>query len=261
MKTSLAQRERRRRNGNGSHRSAGGPSHRVALILPLFLLGTFFVLSTVTFVGAVQLYSSYSKDLDDPKVALQKIQYNQQTVLLDRTGKIQLAAFGSENRRVLTYADIPPAVLDATTSAEDKTFWSNTGFDPAAILSALRDALSGHARGASTITQQLVRQRLLPPTTSTLDRKIKEIIQSVRLTQEYPGDEGKQSIITAYLNLNYFGNQSYGVAAAALGYFGITDLKQLTVAQAVIIAALLQAPSAYDLVANADLATDGKTLV
>ena len=95
---------------------------------------------------------------------------------------------------------------------------------------------------------------MLPPTTSTVDRKIKEIIQSVRLTQEYPGDEGKQAIITAYLNLNFYGNQSYGIAAAAQGYFGITDLSKLTIAQAVILAALLQAPSAYDLVANAERA-------
>ena len=154
--------------------------------LPLLLLATFFVLGTVTFVGAVQIYSNYSKDLQDPKQLLETIPYNQQTVLLDRTGTVQLAVFGSENRRVLKFSDIPAVVLDATTSAEDKTFWSNTGFDPAAILSALRDALSGHPRGASTITQQLVRQQLLPPTTSTVDRKIKEIIQSIRLTQEFP---------------------------------------------------------------------------
>ena len=211
----------------------------------------FFVVSLVAFVGAVEVYSAYSKDLQDPKALLQNIDFNQQTVLYDRTGTVQLAAFGSENRRVLKFAEIPNVVLDTTTSTEDKTFWTNTGFDPAAILSALRDAISGSPRGASTITQQLVRQKLLPPTNSTLDRKIKEIIQSVRLTQEFPGVEGKQAIITAYLNLNFYGNQSYGIAAAAQGYFGVTDLNKLTIAQAAILAAILQAPSDYDLVANA----------
>jgi membrane peptidoglycan carboxypeptidase len=252
MQTSLARRERRRRNGSGSRRRGGGAGSKVAVALPLLLLATFFGLSFVTFAGAVQVYSSYSSDLQDPKTLLEGINYNQQTVLYDRTGTVQLAAFGSENRRVLKFSEIPSTVLDATTSTEDKTFWSNTGFDPAAVLSSLRDALSGHPRGASTITQQVVRMRLLPATTSTVDRKIKEIIQSVKLTEELPGEAGKEAIITAYLNLNFFGNQSYGIAAAASGYWGITDLSKLTIAQAVILAAILQAPSAYDLLANAE---------
>jgi penicillin-binding protein 1A len=261
MQTSLARRERRRRNGNA--RRGGGPGSRIASILPIFLLGTFFVFGGVTFVGAVQVYNSYSAGLTDPRQALDNINYNQQTVLYDKTGTVQLAAFGSENRRVLKFSEIPNSVLDATTSAEDRTFWSNTGFDPAAILSSLRDAVFGRPRGASTITQQLVRTvpDMLPPSTSTVDRKIKEVIQSIRLTQEFPGDAGKQAVITAYLNINFFGNRSYGIAAAAQGYFGVTDLSKLTVAQAAIIAGLLQAPSAYDLVANADEMEDGSLVV
>src|SRR5450830_522433 len=261
MQTSLARRERRRRNGTGTHRRGGGSGGRVAVVLPLFLLGTFFVLSLVTFVGAVEVYSAYGKDLQDPKALLRSINFSQQTVLYDRTGTVQLAAFGSEHRRVLKFEEIPNIVLDSTTSTEDKTFWSNTGFDPAAVLSAVRDAVSGRARGASTITQQLVRQRLLPPTTSTVDRKIKEIIQSVRLTQEFPGEPGKEEIITDYLNQNFYGNQSYGIAAAAQGYFGAKDLSQLTPAQSAILAALLQSPSTYDLVANAVPQADGTLLV
>ena len=89
--------------------------------------------------------------------------------------------------------------------------------------------ISGRPRGASTITQQLVRARLLPPAAfegSTYERKIREIIQSIRLTEAYPGDAGKQDIITAYLNQNFYGNNLYGVQAAAKGYFG-KDLKDL----------------------------------
>ena len=261
MQTSLARRERRRRNRTGARRPGTGVGARLAIILPLFLLGSMFGLAMVAFVGTVEVYSAYSQDLPDPKVALQGIKYAQQTVLYDRTGTTQLAAFGSVNRRVLKFAEIPNSILDTLTSTEDKTFWSNTGFDPAAVLSALRDALSGRARGASTITQQLVRQKLLPPTTSTVDRKIKEIIQSVRLTQEYPGEAGKEAIITAYLNINFYGNQSYGVAAAALGYFGITDLSKLDIAQSAILAGILQAPSAYDLITNAQQQPDGTWVV
>ena len=91
------------------------------------------------------------------------------------------------------------------------------------------DALRGRARGASTITQQLVRQRLLdddlrPGPGSLAERKLKEIIQSIRVTQAYPGEPGKQRIIAAYLNQNYYGNESYGVEAAARAYFGVNDL-------------------------------------
>jgi peptidoglycan glycosyltransferase len=114
-------------------------------------------------------------------------------------------------------------MLDATTAIEDKDFWSNPGFDVAGFVSATVDTLSGHPRGGSTITQQLVRARLLPEsafTGSREERKIREIIQSLRLTEAYPGQEGKQAIITAYLNQNFYGNQSYGVKAAAKGYFG-----------------------------------------
>jgi membrane peptidoglycan carboxypeptidase len=261
MQTSLARRQRRRRSASAGRGRGGGAGSKVAVVLPLFLLVAMLGLSFVTFAGALQVYSSYNSGLDDPKYALEHIPYHQQTVIYDRTGTVRLAAFGSENRRVLTFDEIPNTVLDATTSAEDKTFWTNTGFDPAAILSSIRDAVLGHPRGASTITQQLVRTvpGMLPPTNSTVDRKIKEIIQSVRLTEEYPGDAGKEAIITAYLNINFFGNQSYGIAAAAQGYFGVTDLSKLTIAQAVILAAILQAPSTYDLVVNA--VDQGGTLV
>jgi membrane peptidoglycan carboxypeptidase len=83
----------------------------------------------------------------------------------------------------------------------------------------------------------------------------------VRLTQEFPGLPGKEEIITDYLNQNFYGNQSYGIAAAAQSYFGITDMSKLTVAQAAILAALLQSPSAYDLVANGVPQADGSLLV
>jgi penicillin-binding protein 1A len=263
MQTSLARRQRHRRAKYGSNRSGGGAGNKIAAVLPLFLLGMFFTSSLVGVGAAVEIYSKYSSDLTDPVVALNNIDFDQQTVLYDRTGTVQLAAFGSENRRVLKFSEIPDVVLDTTTSTEDKTFWSNTGFDPAAVLSSIRDALSGRPRGASTITQQLVRNApgILPATNSTVDRKIKEILQSIKLTQELPGDAGKQTIISDYLNLNFYGNQSYGIAAAAQGYFGVTDLNQLTVAQAAILAGILQAPSAYDLVANADPTSSGTLVV
>jgi penicillin-binding protein 1A len=107
--------------------------------------------------------------------------------------------------------------------------------------------VSGRPRGASTITQQLVRQRLLPAEAfegSTYDRKIREIIQSIKLTEAFPGEEGKEQIITYYLNQNFYGNQSYGVKAAAKSYFGV-PLEELTLAQAAILAAT-PVPTRFD---------------
>ena len=97
----------------------------------------------------------------------------------------------------MTYEEIPPILLDATTAIEDKTFWDNAGFDPLAIISAGLDSIRGNSRGASTITQQLVRARLLPrdlvqDPNRTVERKLKEIIQSIRVTQAFAGEEGKQ---------------------------------------------------------------------
>ncbi|HEX8940696.1 MAG TPA: transglycosylase domain-containing protein [Candidatus Limnocylindrales bacterium] len=264
MQTSLARRERRRRNGNGSHSAGGGPGRRLAIAFPLFLLGSLVFLGLVGMVAVVAAFSYYSQGLPDPKQQLDNLTFNQETVITDRTGKVELARFGLEQRKVVTFDQIPPVVIDATTSVEDHTFWDNAGFDPVGIVKAGLDTLHGSARGASTITQQLVRARLLPDSVlagSTYERKIKEIIQSIRLTQEYPGREGKQAIITTYLNQNYYGNQSYGIAAAARGYFGIDDLSKMTLAQAAILAAIPQSPSTYDLVKNAVKQPDGKLVV
>ena len=136
---------------------------------------------------------------------------------------MELARFGVLRRELVKFADIPAEMIDATTSVEDKDFWTNPGFDIGAVVSAGLDTLAGRPRGASTITQQLVRARLLPEGAfegSVYDRKLREIIQSIRLTQAFPGQDGKQKIMEAYLNQNFYGNQSYGVKAAAFGYFG-----------------------------------------
>jgi peptidoglycan glycosyltransferase len=183
--------------------------------------------------------------------AFDQLDYAQPSVVYDRTGTVQLATFQDEFRHVVRYEDIPKVLLDATIAVEDRTFWENEGYDPNAIASAIAENIAGVSdRGASTITQQLVRARLLPEDVVEGDqniRKIKEILQARNLTNAFPGEEGKQRIITAYMNQIYYGHQAYGVAAAAQIYFGITDLKLLTPAQAALLAGLPQAPDSYDL--------------
>ena len=227
-----------------------------AATMGLVLFAAFVVAGIVGAGAALATYASVSADLPDP-TALEKIELPEQSIVYDRTGKIELARFGEFNRQVVNFPDIPPVLVDATTAVEDGSFWDNAGFDTVGIVAAGIDSLRGHPRGASTITQQLVRQRLLSDsgaavTDLSATRKLREIIQSIRVTEAYPGLEGKQKIMAAYLNQNYYGNESYGVAAAARGYFGV-DLKDLTLAQAAILAALPKSPSTYDLVQNAGL--------
>jgi membrane peptidoglycan carboxypeptidase len=221
-----------------------------AVIIFLFLAG----LGAVLAIAAVGVYTSLASGLDSPSTLTDYV-LPEETVVYDRTGKVELARFGEAKREVVTFEQIPKVLLDATTAVEDKTFWDNAGFDPVAILSAGLSSFRGDSRGASTITQQLVRARLLDPALvqdphRTAERKLKEIIQSIRLTEKFQGADGKQQIITAYLNQNYYGNQAYGVKAAVQAYFGI-DLSKIDPAQAAIIAGLPKSPSNYDLVRNA----------
>ncbi len=255
MQTSLARRQRHRRALG--RRPGGRRGTTVATvfgaIIAALLVGSFIV-AMVGLVAVVGAYNHYSAGLPAPVAALNSIQFEQQTIVYDRTGKIELARLGDLKRELVEFKDIPGEVLDSTTAIEDKDFWSNAGFDPFAIVSAGVDTVSGRPRGASTITQQLVRARLLPRDAfegSTYERKIREIIQSIRLTEAFPGQKGKEQIITAYLNQNFYGNQSYGVKAAARSYFG-KELDELSLAQAAILAAIPQSPTRFDLVRNAE---------
>jgi membrane peptidoglycan carboxypeptidase len=255
MQTSLARRQRHRR---AMHRrptggGAGTWIRRLLIIIPVVLL----LLTTVAVGGGALFtaaaYNYYAQGLPAPEEALTNLDFEQQTIVYDRTGKVELARLGSLRREVVTFDQLPLEMLDATTAIEDKDFWVNPGFDPIGIVSAGLDTLAGRPRGASTITQQLVRNRLLPPEIAqgeTYERKVREIIQSIRLTEAYPGVEGKQTIITAYLNNNFYGNNSYGVKAAAKGYFG-KALEDLSLAQYAILASIPQEPSTFDLMRNA----------
>jgi membrane peptidoglycan carboxypeptidase len=256
-----ARRNPDQRAGRGSRK--GGP---LAVALPMLVFASMAVVALFGLIGVVGVFALYSQGLQ-PATDLEKIQFTSASTIYDRTGTVQLATFGGGQGRVpVTFDQIPPVLMDATTAIEDKSFWTNTGVDPVGIVSAAVDSIRGDSRGASTITQQLVRQRLLDPdlvqgSGRLVERKIKEIIQSVRVTEAYPGDAGKQKIMTAYLNQNYYGNGSYGVLAAAKGYFGVESLDQLTLGQVALLAALPQSPSSYDLVRNAVKGPDGRLYV
>jgi membrane peptidoglycan carboxypeptidase len=217
-------------------------------------------------LATVAAVTVLSQDLPDPST-LGSLTFAQPTVIYDRTGQVVLGTFQREKRRVVTYDDVPHLILDATTTAEDRSFWENGGYDPAAILSAAAEHANGESdRGASTITQQLVRARLLPGTATSAGsnryvRKAKEVIQSARLTAQFPGETGKEQIVTAYLNEIFYGHGAYGIAAAAEIYFGVKDLSELTPAQAALLAGLPKSPSTLDPYNFAEPDADGRLVV
>jgi membrane peptidoglycan carboxypeptidase len=141
---------------------------------------------------------------------------------------------------------IPMSLQNATISTEDASFYSNLGFDPLSIARAEYDNLTkGHiVSGASTITQQLVREYMLSPS-PTLSRKTEEIILAAELTQKYQ----KSEILWYYLNSVPYGSLSIGAEAAAEQYFHV-HVWQLGPAQSAFLAGLPEAPSTYDPVNN-----------
>ncbi|HEY6057347.1 MAG TPA: transglycosylase domain-containing protein [Candidatus Limnocylindrales bacterium] len=220
--------------------------------IALSIVVIFGVIAATVGLSTVAAIHGLAAGLPDP-ARLEELGFAQPTVLYDRTGKVELARFEREKRRVVTFDEVPKLVLDATTAAEDRTFWDNSGFDPRAIVAAVVTNLSGDGgeRGASTITQQLVRARLLLPGDTAPDgdrylRKIREIIQASRLTAAFPGEDGKRRIMTAYLNQIFYGHGAYGIAAAAQIYFGVSNLEELTPAQAALLAGLPKSPTSLD---------------
>ncbi len=233
-------------------RASSGPSALlIVLLVTIVLAATIPIASGIVAGGAAGVViASLDQGLPDIR-SFPDLGFSQPTLILDSKGKIELARFWDERREVIAFKDIPTLVLDATTATEDTTFWSNPGVDLGATLNAfVTEAGGGGDRGGgSTITQQLVRARLLPADITDNDgtreglyiRKAKEILQAYKLTQAFPGEEGKEAIITAYLNEISYG-AALGIAAAADLYFG-KPLGKLTPSEAALLAAIPQAPS------------------
>jgi membrane peptidoglycan carboxypeptidase len=166
------------------------------------------------------------------------------TKVYARDGTTLLYEFAEERREPVKYDELPKQVVAATISAEDRTFWTNPGIDVGGILrAALRDLVSRDDRpqGASTITQQLVKQRLVGNELS-LWRKMREAVMAIKITSRY----SKEEILELYLNQIYYGDQAYGIKAAARAYFGTDDLSRLTLGQTALLAGLPQSPSRLD---------------
>jgi len=158
-----------------------------------------------------------------------------------------IAQLGLENREDVQLKDVPKIIQDAVISVEDKTFWTNDGVDINGVFrAALKNLTSGTIeQGGSTITQQLVKNRILT-SKRDINRKIKEVILAVRLNKKY----SKKQILEQYLNTVYFGQGSYGVKSAVERLFltgnpifpTVTTLPTVTIGEAALLAGLISNP-------------------
>lgn len=221
------------------------------VLLGLVLLTTFVVsvaLVALFGFGVVGDVADYmTRDLPPVDQIFSKSEF-QSTLIYDRKGRLLYEMYDPQGgrRTVVPLKDIPPALIDATLSTEDANFYTNPGVDPVGILRAtIQDIV--HRRtvsGASTITQQLVRNVLMTPEermSRSPKRKIEEAILALRVSERYSKDD----ILARYLNEIFYGNNSYGVEAASETYFD-KPVQKLTLSEAALIAGLPQAPSAYD---------------
>ncbi|QNS05977.1 transglycosylase domain-containing protein [Streptomyces xanthii] len=156
-----------------------------------------------------------------------------------------IARDGEVNRENVPLAQVPETVQHTVLAAEDRDFYSESAIDPKAMLRAAWNTVTGKGKqSGSTITQQYVKNYYLGQE-QTISRKVKEFFISIKLDREASKDE----ILEGYLNTSYFGRNAYGIQAAAQAYYGV-DVQHLTTAQGAYLAALLNAPSAYDVVAH-----------
>ncbi|MEU5315914.1 transglycosylase domain-containing protein [Streptomyces sp. NPDC021056] len=202
------------------------------------VLGT-FVLGILLLIGL--FFLGYSLVKIPPANALATKQSN---VYLYADGS-QLARDGEVNRENVSLSQVSKSAQHAVLAAEDRDFYSESAIDPKAMVRAGWNTATGKGtQSGSTITQQYVKNYYLAQE-QTVTRKVKEFFISIKLDRE----KSKAEILEGYLNTSYFGRNSYGIQAAAQAYYG-KDATDLSAAEGAYLAALLNAPSEYDVVAH-----------
>jgi penicillin-binding protein 1A len=220
-----------------SRSSGGGSAWRAIAIMVLLLALAAFVGAAVAAGRAVQAA------LNDCSLSGRTVNPEPTTSLVyARNGYFLGAIPASLHRQPVAYGAVSPWIRKATVAAEDRTFWTNDGLDYTSIArAALADLSAGRAvQGASTITQQLVRNLYLNDG-KTLARKRLEACLALKLTKRY----SKRQILIGYLDRIPYGHHALGIEAAARTYFGV-PASRLGPDQAALLAGLPQAPTTYD---------------
>jgi membrane peptidoglycan carboxypeptidase len=217
---------------------------RDGAIMALKILGIGMVAGFLILVG---LFAYFRKDLPNLK-DISGTNLGGSISYYDRTGQTLLwQDYAAVKRTPVPEDQISPYMKDATVAIEDKDFFKHGGFDVRGIARAgINDAFGhGGTQGGSTITQQVVKLNQNWTADRSLTRKVKELILAVELEREY----SKNEILTGYLNVAPYGGVDYGVETASRDYFGVSA-KDLTLAQAAMLASIPKAPTAYSPYSN-----------
>ncbi len=252
--------------GDGDEPPAARPRVK-KLRLGLILLGVSVLALVSTVFGMMMAVAS-----DLPKLEnRQEFRAARNSVLLDVRGRELGVLTGPQNVVLVSAGDVSPAVRHAVIAIEDKRFYENSGVDVRGIARALwSDVVSGApVQGASTISQQFVKNALDAQGDRTVFQKLKEAALAYHLNRKWT----KEKILTQYLNTVYFGNGAYGVESAARVYFGKAHpgcgasranpycVDELTAPEAAMLGAVIASPSAYDPVAHPVAARRRRNLV
>ena len=197
----------------------------------VFIGGFGFIAGAVLFALAY-----FTVDIPDANAYV-----NSQSTIIQYSNGEEIGRVGTQNRQIIPLAKIPLNIRYAVLAAEDRGFYSNRAFSVTGIARAIFNNLKGGSlQGGSTITQQYAKTAFLTPS-RTIQRKIKELVISIKLENQLSKDQ----IFESYLNTIYFGRGSYGVMTASQQYFN-RNVDQLTNAQAAVIASILRSPGLYD---------------
>ncbi len=208
-----------------------------------------FMIFVVSFVTVASVASATHERFGDQVLRLEDILPKDSLRAYDIHGQ-QIYIATDEGLQVsVPLAEISRHMINAQIAIEDRSFWKNSGVDVGGIARAALDNLSrGHiVSGGSTITQQLIKN-VVVGNRETVVRKLQEITLAPSVTQSY----SKQEILNMYLNTAYYGEQAYGVEAAAFRYFDLQDTSnapaasKLDIAQSAMLAGIVDAPSAHD---------------
>ncbi|WP_347860500.1 transglycosylase domain-containing protein [Salimicrobium sp. PL1-032A] len=205
----------------------------------------------IVFLGVAGLFTYYISTA--PELNAEDLQEPFSSKLYTEDDEFFADLAGTERRTRVTYDDLPQVYVDSVLATEDVRFFDHSGVDIRRILAAVWANITDGfgSQGASTITQQVIKQSLLS-SEKTIERKVQEQYLAFKLDREY----SKEEIFEMYVNKIYFGQGAYGVAEAAETYFDKNDLSELTLAESAMLAGLPQRPSGYDPYNNPDLAKD-----
>ena len=213
---------------------------RSKLRIILYIIGAVSAFGVIGFVSIIVYVYILSLQLPSTD-EFSKFKYTEPMVVYDAKGNI-IAELGAERRYPISIEQMPPYVYQSVVAVEDARFYEHSGIDPLGIARAMVSNIKAGkmVEGGSTLTQQLVKVIYLSAERK-VKRKIKEAIIAYRLDKEL----SKDKILELYLNQVNFGRGAYGIQAAAINYFGKEDVKDLTIAEAAMIAGIPKGPSIY----------------